>query len=280
MKDLNIFDSMICCIGGRIMQRNILGIGLVLLFMVSAFTPMTLGYDLIKYPSILNEGNNLFKSGSGIPPVANFTIFNDSYRGVVEFDGSLSYDPDGIIISYEWDYGDGTSDNGGYYGWYSYHQYCGCDITYNVTLTVTDNEGLKGNLTKNLYVIWANYPPPLIDIYGPTSGDVGTEYEYKFRAMYPEEIWVFLQIEWGDGNSTGWIGPYPWITYDFVTLSHTWSKKGTYIIKARGKDFCSEFPPSYFEVTITKNKAIDSNSLFLKLLERLPLLQKVIYLIK
>jgi hypothetical protein len=263
------------------MYKKIIVIGIIILFIASIIIPMSFGYNLIKYPSTLSENYNMFVRVSGIPPVANFTIYynySNSLRGVVRFDGSMSYDPDGIIVSYEWDYGDGTSDNSSY--WYEYHQYCDCKITYNVTLTVTDNEGLKGNLTKSVFVVWANYPPPYMEIQGPSSGQAGTEYNYGFRELYPEDFRVFLLVDWGDGNSTGWFEPSPWITYEFVFITHTWSKKGTYIIESRGKDYCSEFPPAYFEVTITKNKAINFNSLFYKMLKQFPFLQKLLYRIK
>jgi hypothetical protein len=46
-----------------------------------------------------------------------------------------SYDPDGTITSYEWDFGDGTTDSGGTVT----HEFT--TGTYTVTLTVTDDDG-------------------------------------------------------------------------------------------------------------------------------------------
>jgi PKD repeat protein len=234
------------------MDKGILVPGIIFLFMVSALIPMTLGYKIIKQPSAPNEDIILNIGISGSPPVANFTIYNDSSIGIVEFDGSLSYDLDGEIISYEWDYGDGTIGDGKY-GW---HQYCIIG-TYYVTLTVTDNDGLNGNLTKSVNVLLANIPPPTTEINGPPSGIVGTEYEYTFRIWYTDAE-VFLLIDWGDGNTTGWIGPYN--SLDFVTLAHSWSEKGTYIIKAKAKDFCREGPWGTLSVTMPVNHQIRQQS--------------------
>ena len=54
----------------------------------------------------------------------------------VTFDGSGSYDPDGEIVSYDWDFGDGTTDMG------ERVSYTFMDTgVYTVILTVADNQG-------------------------------------------------------------------------------------------------------------------------------------------
>ena len=72
------------------------------------------------------------------PPVADA---NGPYTGCVgesiNFDGSGSYDPDGTIVSYQWDFGDGDTGS----GVTPSHTYDNCEV-YTVTLTVTDNDGL------------------------------------------------------------------------------------------------------------------------------------------
>ena len=74
--------------------------------------------------------------------------------------------------------------------------------------------------------------PPTID--GPTVGDPGEELTYTFVAEDPEGHDVYYYIEWGDGNDTGWIGPYP--SGEEITRSHSWSENGTYVIRAKAKD--------------------------------------------
>ena len=71
-----------------------------------------------------------------ISPVADFThTCNDL---ICDFDASGSYDQDGSIISYAWDFGDGNTGNG-ITTTHTYLSFYG----YTVTLTITDN----GNLT-------------------------------------------------------------------------------------------------------------------------------------
>ena len=53
----------------------------------------------------------------------------------VTFDASASYDPDGIITTYYWDFGDGTNGNGLSLD----HTYTSVG-TFYVTLTVTDDD--------------------------------------------------------------------------------------------------------------------------------------------
>lgn len=82
-------------------------------------------------------------------PVAEFTYRPASpVAGAdVLFDASLSYDPDGTIVSYEWDYGDGDKET----GVTQLHDFPNPG-KYNVTLTVTDNSGLRASRTRTIEV--------------------------------------------------------------------------------------------------------------------------------
>jgi hypothetical protein len=93
-----------------------------------------------------------------IPEVINVTVGE-----AVELDGSDSYDEDGTIVSYEWDFGegavapmgintmavDGTGDDSGEPQ--SSHVYFDSD-TYYVTLTVTDNQGASASAQAEVQV--------------------------------------------------------------------------------------------------------------------------------
>lgn len=78
-----------------------------------------------------------------LPPVADAgpdqTLVDENGDGteIVTLDGSGSYDTDGDILSFDWDFGDGTHGT----GVSAVHVYPAED-SYLVTLTVTDNEGL------------------------------------------------------------------------------------------------------------------------------------------
>ena len=80
------------------------------------------------------------------PPSAEFN-FSVSDRDVI-FNATLSYDYSGIIITYNWDFGDGQSSTGMLLE-YTYDEY---DI-YNVTLEVIDDSGLINNITKAVSIV-------------------------------------------------------------------------------------------------------------------------------
>lgn len=73
----------------------------------------------------------------GFPPVVSFHVpLNASVNHSMIFDASGSYDPDGAIVSYVWDFGDGVTGVGAIL----VHTYQSPG-EYTVTLTVTDNAG-------------------------------------------------------------------------------------------------------------------------------------------
>ena len=68
------------------------------------------------------------------PPVASFTY--DCTGLTCDFDGTGSFDPDGTIVGYEWDFGDGNGDTGATTPQHVY----GAAGTYSVVLTVTNDD--------------------------------------------------------------------------------------------------------------------------------------------
>jgi hypothetical protein len=74
----------------------------------------------------------------GSPPVGVFLLSqNASSNHTIVFNASGIYDPDGVIVSYQWDFGDGATA----VGEHPVHTYQSPG-EYTVTLTVTDNNGL------------------------------------------------------------------------------------------------------------------------------------------
>jgi hypothetical protein len=106
-------------------------------------------------------------------------------------------------------------------------------------------------------------------ISGKTSGTYNRVYEYTLKSTSPLGNDIYYWVEWGDLNITSWIGPYH--SGEEVKISHKWYYPGTYHIIARAKDTDNLWGPwGELTVTMTKDKAINFNSLLLKLLGQFP----------
>lgn len=83
-------------------------------------------------------------------PVAAFSFGppNPKVGDVVLFDASASFDPDGSVVSYHWNWGDGDVPGSGRN---QDHDFA-APGTYFVTLTVTDNSGIQSTTTKAITV--------------------------------------------------------------------------------------------------------------------------------
>jgi PKD repeat protein len=83
------------------------------------------------------------------PPVATFS--HDASGLQVTFDAQESHDPDGEVVAYDWDFGDGTRG----VGQTPNHIYTGSG-SYQVTLTVTDDDGATSKMTRPVTVALTN----------------------------------------------------------------------------------------------------------------------------
>ena len=96
------------------------------------------------------------------PPVAAFSATNCQQAGVAcGFDATASTDADGVIASYSWNFGDGTTvqDTTGQ----EQHTYS-ADGAYPVTMTATDNDGVSTSVSHTVYI--GVSPPAAISFAG------------------------------------------------------------------------------------------------------------------
>jgi len=108
-------------------------------------------------------------------PFANFSYAIEGKT--VQFDASSSYDENGTIDSYYWDFGDGK--NGG--GVKPKHTYDEDYKTYNVTLTVNDSAGASSNLSKDVTI--DDGTPPTVKILKPVEKGVYIRNDYKISRL-------------------------------------------------------------------------------------------------
>ena len=153
----------------------------------------------------------------GLPPVADAGP-DQTVReyDLVTFNGSGSYDPDGWIVNWTWDFGD-FSQSG--YGEIVKHTYISIG-TYTVTLWVRDNHDLTDNDTATVKVE-RQYEHPVADPDGPYSGTKNQPVILTGNGSYdPDGVIVDLEWRFGDGSPSkhGW-----WV-------SHTYTSGGIFTI--------------------------------------------------
>ncbi|MDF2955116.1 MAG: PKD repeat domain protein [Candidatus Alkanophagales archaeon MCA70_species_2] len=133
-------------------------------------TPYSIDGDKDNYPLMERFENYIVTPVPNQPPIANFTYYPEKpvVDQSVTFDASSSYDPDGTIVSYEWDFGDGATASGVVVT----HAYSAAG-SYTVTLTVTDDDGAE-NSTSVLVTVLPPTPGVSVstDRYEYTAGDI------------------------------------------------------------------------------------------------------------
>jgi hypothetical protein len=108
-------------------------------------------YDVLAYADYLGTATlpKRITVSTNAAPLAAFTVKPESAAAgqVVTFDASASKDPDGQVVDYQWDLGDGATATGKT----TTHSFS-LPGSYTVTLTVTDNEGATGSLSRSVLV--------------------------------------------------------------------------------------------------------------------------------
>ena len=142
-------------------------------------------------------------------PVASFTATADQLKLTVN--GTASSDPDGSILSYAWDFGDGGTATG---ATPAVHTYATAG-SKSVTLTVTDNKGAVNSSTQPVEV---TAPPVNV---GPTASFTFTKSN------------LTLNVESASTDPDGTITGYAWNFGDNATAVdaaavHTYASAGTY----------------------------------------------------
>jgi PKD repeat protein len=159
------------------------------------------------------------------PPIAFFTIVpNPAKTGyTVIFDASSSYDPDGKIVRYRWDFDDGSS-----YGTDQYrvtHQYSQPG-SYQVTLRVLDNDELENSVQQSLAVNAPVAPQARFTI-SRTPVKVEKAVEFDASGSYDQDGTITsYRWDFGDGTPSGYQS----------RVSHRYGAAGTYRVILRVLD--------------------------------------------
>ena len=105
---------------------------------------------------------------------------------------------------------------------------------------------------------------------GPAGGGTGTTYTYTTSSTDPEGDQIYYMFDWGDGTTSGWVGPFN--SGSTGSASNSWDTQGSYLVKVAAKDThgkISDWSDS-LEVVIPRSKTVNINQFFLYFLERHP----------
>lgn len=167
----------------------------------------------------------------------------------IQFNGSSSFDLEGPVDSYQWNFGDNTSGSGPTPA----HTYITAG-TYTVTLTVTDNGGLTTSGTTTATIYPATNKLPVANIAGPYSAITGTTTQFSASGSFDPDGSI-AQYKWdfaGLGTGTG------------ATPTFTFTQTGTHLVSLTVTDNVGAKHLTSINVTVSappggENAVGDSN---------------------
>jgi chitodextrinase len=117
---------------------------------------------------IADQTFQVSQAGNQLPVANAGSGFSATVGTQASFSGSGSFDPDGAIVSYQWDFGDGSTATGS-----SVTHIYAATGAYTVTLTVTDNLGATATATASATITPPpDLTPPTASLSSPANGSV------------------------------------------------------------------------------------------------------------
>lgn len=173
-----------------------------------------------------NKPVTIFWSKNNFPPTAQFSMTPESGRAPLEvsFDGSLSNDPDGNIVFHSWNFDDGTTATG-----VNVNHTFNNPGTYQVALTVLDNENTMTTITKSIVVDVPSQIPVAVATANPSSGEMPLEVTFDASISHDPDGGAIKEyhFDFGDGESIVSTVPY---------VSHTFTNDGLFNVVVQVKD--------------------------------------------
>ena len=175
------------------------------------------GYDLL---ALLPDDVEAAVESSTQPPIGAI----DGPAGAIAEGGSLtlsaagSIDPNGTVVSYAWDFGDGATGSGVSVT-HTYAQ----DGAFTARLTVTDNDGLSDTAT---FAVSVTNVAPVVGTVPDATVNVGAAYTAAGAFTDPgADVWT-ATVDWGDGSAPSSAA----VTAGSFSLTHTYATAGLYTV--------------------------------------------------
>ena len=178
----------------------------------------TVSLTVVDNAGLTGTQNQTVSVAPDLPPVAVFSWYPQIplVNATVLSNAGYSYDPDGYLVSWQWDFGDGTGSGGNNSGNftggtpYPIHVYASFG-SYDVRLVVTDNARLTASANHTLYV---NAPPVAVITPSRSVGKVGTSVVFSANASHdPDDRITALVWRFSDGSTASG----PWVVHVFAS---------------------------------------------------------------
>jgi PKD repeat protein len=181
-----------------------------------------------------SDYSNEVSGRKNLPPTATTQAYPTSGQAplAVSFSAQAN-DPDGVIVSQTWDFGDGTTSS----SQNTTHTYTSPGI-YNATFTVLDNDGAQSTSLIQVSVTSPpsptspssppppqNQPPSLVAAANPTEGPAPLSVSFIASATDPDGSVTAYLWEFGDGETSNQQSP-----------THVYKSPGTYLAKVTASD--------------------------------------------
>src|SRR6185436_1751640 len=143
--------------------------------------------------------------------------------GTASFSAAASVDPNGSIVSFAWDFGDGAAGDGETVS----HIYAN-DGDFTVHLTVTDNDGLTDSATMVVHV--HNVAPAVAAI---PDADVNVAANYTLSGSFTDpgaDAWTG-RVDWGDGSNSSQS-----LAGNEFSFLHSYASAGNYTVTVEVAD--------------------------------------------
>ncbi len=184
--------------------------------------------DLFSITLVVDDGENVANSVQSLTreirvndaPVPVITALEQTNTPIVEFSATESYDNDQEIVSYQWDFGDGSTGSGETIT----HTYDSFG-TYNVRLTVDDGTGVTNSIQSADHTIRVNLNP-IAEIIAPDIVSVGQEFILNGTQSLDVDGEITSHTWFADGVKIG----------EGSELNHMFSSPGLYSIQLKVRD--------------------------------------------
>jgi len=144
------------------------------------------------------------------------------------FNGSQSFDPDGTIVLYRWNFGDGSNQILGKTVIHTYEE----PGVYTVTLTVVDNDG-RSSMKNTTATVKSSIDttPPVVIIFSPATPIVDDQIQFD-ASVNDDTAGTIVGYRW-DFNSDG-VFDTEWLVT--ASSNSSFSSAGSYVVTLQVKD--------------------------------------------